>query len=684
MAVEFYLGSFDWPQNNIKAFRPRVENGRFRFVLFDLDGTFSTSDSFNAFEDKKTYTFDEIYDTGTRFTEEIELVTIFLNMLSNDSFRKQFIDTYCLVAGSVFEPSRCNAIIDEMAARMEAALAFDGLSPYGTAGSLKGSLSSRQRTMINTLVNYWRLGLSADMKQQVSISSNIDGAPLRFNDMLIPTSRFDGTLFAPITLKAEPIAGYKFVGWGEEGTTSSGVTTLLPRGSVWCYHDSGSLDGEDWQAASYDVSSWMQGNAPLGYFTSDAANGRGYNTFLDYGTDANAKRPTYYFRTSFNLSDTPTANDLFVLNYTVDDGMIVYVNGTEAARYLMPDGTVTYSTYASSYASSNPDNGSINLDASLFQKGTNVIAIEVHNCDNKSSDIFFDAELTHTSTSTATVHIVCEEAEYTLPGESNLALTALYEPLTEEELIAMQSIPVRINEISADNSIYVNEYYKKNDWIELFNTTNEPVDVAGMYLSDNLNKPTKYQIGRDSEANTVIAPHSYLIIWADKLNALTQLHTSFKLAAEGGYVTLTSADQSWSDVLYYEPHLGTESVGLYPDGSNDVYIMSTPTIAQANTINSYAAWLEQPNGETEIAPVLTDDDKIRLSYSEHTLHIYCAEGTWVNLTIYAVTGRVCAQSTANLADGHTAVSLTTLPEGVYVVSATDSNGETQTMKLKVE
>ena len=46
--------------------------------------------------------------------------------------------------------------------------------------------------------------------------------------------------------------------------------------------------------------------------------------------------------------------------------------------------------------------------------------------------------------------------------------------------------------------------------------------------------------------------------------------------------------------LYYEPHLGTESVGLYPDGSNEVYVMTTPTIAQSNTINSYATWLEQP------------------------------------------------------------------------------------------
>ena len=61
MAVEFYLGGLDWPQNNIKGFRPRIENGRFRFVLFDLDGAFATTNPFYTFEGKQTYTFDYIY-----------------------------------------------------------------------------------------------------------------------------------------------------------------------------------------------------------------------------------------------------------------------------------------------------------------------------------------------------------------------------------------------------------------------------------------------------------------------------------------------------------------------------------------------------------------------------------------------------------------------------------------------
>ena len=680
MAVELYLGGTDWPQNNIKGFRPRVENGRFRFVLFDLDGTFATTSPFYAFENKQTHTFDYIYDTGGRFTEEIELVTIFLNMLQNDSFRKQFIDSYCLVTGSVFEPQRCNAIIDEMADMRAAALSMEGRSPYGTANDLKSALANRQGTLINALIDYNRMNLSQEMKQSASIKANVENAVLRLNDMTIPTGKFNGSIFAPITLKAEPKAGYRFVGWSDVKAIGEG-TTLIARGSSWKFYDQGSLDGQSWKNTSFNTNSWGEGNAPLGYFTSDATNQRGYNTILNYGTDANAKRPTYYFRSSFRVTKTPTSEDIFTLNYTIDDGMVVYINGVEATRYLMPNGTITYDTYASSYANNNPDQGTITLDASLFKRGTNSIAVEVHNCDNKSSDIYFDIELTHTS---AQEVIVCKEEEYTLPSNENFSLTAVYEPLSDAEIEEQKIYPVRINEISADNSIYVNEYYKKNDWIELYNTTSQPIDVAGMYLSDNLNKPTKFKITKSNNVNTIIEPYSYLIVWADKLSTLSQLHTSFKLAAEGGYVMLTSADQTWSDILYYEPHLGTESVGLYPDGNNDVYVMSTPTIAKANIINSYTTWLEQPEIDTNIKTTLADDDHMQLLYREQMLHIHSTESAWANVTIYTATGKICTRTMVKLIDGYAIVNISTLSQGIYIASVTDSSGETQTIKLRAE
>ena len=110
MAIQFYLGGDDWPQNNVKGFID-VNDGKFHFVLFDMDFALNSSKPLNTFQDKNWYSFNSLlgYDyskgksiAGTRLYKENEFVTIFLNLLKNSTFKKKFIDTYCMVGGSVF------------------------------------------------------------------------------------------------------------------------------------------------------------------------------------------------------------------------------------------------------------------------------------------------------------------------------------------------------------------------------------------------------------------------------------------------------------------------------------------------------------------------------------------------------------------------------------------------------
>ena len=143
--------------------------------------------------------------------------------------------------------------------------------------------------------------------------------------------------------------------------------------------------------------------------------------------------------------------------------------------------------------------------------------------------------------------------------------------------------PVRINEVCADNGVFMNESFKKHDWIELYNTTANSLDLGGMYLSDKLTEPQKWSI----PAGTVIEPYGHLIIWCDKETG-TQLHAPFKLdnKAENA-VVLTAQDKSWADTLIYKGHTEFQSVGLYPDGGYISYVMNRPTIGKANRYNTY-------------------------------------------------------------------------------------------------
>lgn len=167
------------------------------------------------------------------------------------------------------------------------------------------------------------------------------------------------------------------------------------------------------------------------------------------------------------------------------------------------------------------------------------------------------------------------------------SVTAFFSPRTAAD----STPPVRINEVSAGNDIYVNELWDRKDWIELYNNTDQPIDAAGLYLSDNPAKPTKWQIpaatdlGIDgaSTANTVIPPHGTLIVWCDKEPAGRQLHASFKLSNDDGCtVTLQAEDGSWTDSFSYNAHGSRESVGRYPDGTDHTYVFTRPTIDAPN------------------------------------------------------------------------------------------------------
>jgi hypothetical protein len=534
--------------------------------------------------------------------------------------------------------------------------------------------------MINALKSYWRFNLSGIEEQKVELNSNIDEARIRVNNMVVPTNKFEGSLFSPITLKANAPANYKFVGWRSNNGEAIEMT-LFSKGDSWNYYDQGSLDGENWTAANYDATSWGEGNAPLGYYTSDSNNGRGYNTFLDYGSDANNKRPTYYFRKEFTINNTPTENDVVSLDYTVDDGMIIYINGVEASRYLMNSGDITYDSFSSTYANNNPDSGKITLPISLFKKGRNVIAVEVHNNNGNSSDIYFDASLSLLTYNGENSYISLDE-EFQMPTTGNLSLTACYEPLTEEELAETYTTRIKVNEVCASSSIYVNDYFEKNDWIELYNTTGKDFDIAGMYISDNINKPLKYQIPTDGIVNTIIKPHGHMVIWADKLEPLSQLHTSFKLGAEGGEVVLTSADQTWCDTLVYAAHNGDFSVGLYPDGGTNAYIMSKTTIGATNEINSYSVFWDEPFIPNAIEDIqITRNGTLGITFADNTINLHSEESGRANVYVYALAGQTVMEQNITLTGSTEHIGLHHLPNGTYVVKATDHNGNICTIKV---
>ena len=592
MAAELYLGNSDWPNNNVKGYRSQ-NDGRFRFVLFDLDQIF------NRWCDMKS-----ISTLATQFAD-VPLVKLFRNLLRNDEYRKKFIDTFCIMGGSVFEYKRLTAMIDELADTMRPMQQLEGHSPDNTANEIKNKMQTRFDDALSQLQDYEPAQIRNLQKQTVTLSANTEGAHIFLNGIDLPYADFKGYLFQPVKLEAKAPAGYRFVGWSNASGTASNC--LIRSSDTWKYYDKGEA-ASNWNTSNFNDNSWTSGQAPLGYKMT------GVTTTVSYGSDSNNKNPTTYFRKSVNLSSTPTKNDRFFLNYQMDDGFIVYVNGQEAGRFNMPDGNVGYTSYSSSYAGDTPLTGTLDLSPSLFNSGNNLIAVELHNISATSSDLFWAAEL-FTTVGSSSEGFVSTESVMNLPTGSTVNLIATFTKLSENESLAQHVAPLRVNEVSADNSVYVNEWFKHNDWFEIYNTTDTDLDVAGLYISDDEDNPLKYQIPTGGVMNTMIPAGGHRIIWADEMDPVSQLHTNFKLKNDDDQMILicssddfvaNNADyfnqhpemKDFADGIIYKTHRGDQTVGRYPDGSNSFYKMFRPTIEHPNALTTGDLFLGEDQGLT--------------------------------------------------------------------------------------
>ena len=618
MAAECYIGSTDWltNSNNVKGYRSR-NDGKFHLICLDLDAAFGSSTMLGDLGGRLS---DSRYSTGKNF-----LIDIFLHMLKYEPFKKRFIDAFCLVDGSVFESERCRQIITEMrdykynAHVMEGSEGSLNSSSNGLINSISGGHSSR----MSHLRSYF--SLSDPIKME--LSSNIEGATFLANGQEVPTGCFNGSFYAPMVLTAKAPAGYRFLGWQKvgDGAISSSIS-VFGTNDTWEYYDQGSLDGQYWKVLSYNSSAWNTGDAPFGYGNIGINGSTDYQTTLDYGSDANNKRPTYYFRKTIQLSNAPEDKDRYVLKCYVDDGCVIYVNGHEQGRYLMPDGTITYETFSTTYAGSTAGQCEFVLDNQWLRKGANVIAVEAHNTHEHSSDIYWTAELRHEEQNIDVE--LSANPEWNLNDYAGVNLSkvmAVFEPIPENERMENLAFPLRLNELSASNSIFINEQKKKNDWFELYNPTDTDLDAAGLFVSNDPDDPLKYQIPSSQTINTIVPAHGYLVIWADKLEQVTQLHTPFKLTNDDDEALfILSSDefirnneeffqnhpslQLFVDGFTYPIHDGDQSVGRYPDGSNDVYLFRRPTISKANSLLLSDTFLKTDTGLPQTDEIILDID----------------------------------------------------------------------------
>lgn len=141
-------------------------------------------------------------------------------------------------------------------------------------------------------------------------------------------------------------------------------------------------------------------------------------------------------------------------------------------------------------------------------------------------------------------------------------------------------------------NIYINEIMSSNgnfiadsdgdfpDWIELYNAEAFSVSLADWHLSDKEDNLTKWQF-----PEIEIPPNGFLLVFAsDKdRNSASELHTNFKISAEGESLFLVRPNVQIQDQFPPIALTTDFSFGRTQDGQNDLGIFQSPSPGQSNT-----------------------------------------------------------------------------------------------------
>jgi len=144
-----------------------------------------------------------------------------------------------------------------------------------------------------------------------------------------------------------------------------------------------------------------------------------------------------------------------------------------------------------------------------------------------------------------------------------------------------KSCPIVINEVLA------HAHAAASDWVELYNTSNMPVQIGGWFLSDSKDNLQQYEIA----PGTMIEPHGYFVLY-EKTNFANPfdpgMHREFAFTENGEAAYLYSGnDLVFPECLIEQPFGASETsypFGRYRTslGRYDFVTMSEPTPGAAN------------------------------------------------------------------------------------------------------
>ncbi len=174
----------------------------------------------------------------------------------------------------------------------------------------------------------------------------------------------------------------------------------------WSYLDDGTdpsgdssasdYDRTKWAKSGYNTATWKTGKGSFGAKRGAIADlGGGYtpdNLVNQYKENGTTDIEAFFFRTEVNINDASKITKI-TGSVIYDDSATVYINGIRIAGF--DDSEITNNIQYGGSNAGEPKTGTIEIiDSSVLsnvlKSGTNVIAVEVHQGRESSSDLYFE------------------------------------------------------------------------------------------------------------------------------------------------------------------------------------------------------------------------------------------------------------------------------------------------------
>lgn len=647
--IEMYAVNEDWPGNNIKAWRENGEHGKWRYILYDLDFGFGIWDDNKVYKNMLTYSL--VNNPNIDYPNPPWSTLMLRKLVANSDFKSLMLNHLADRLNTTLSPDSIAHHIDSIYSLIRSELPYhatrwNGYISYmeSNVQAMKNFGNNRGNIMRGHFEQYFNTNGSYDLN--LSISDNSAGR-IHLNTIDITKFPWSGKYFKnnTITLTAIPAPGYTFNRW--EGDVHSTETTIsITTANAKSVH------------AVFD---YNQDNKPKVYVSEICYNG-GSLLSSDWIELHNALPKSQAIGGWTLRNESGKILYAFPEHYTMQ--ALEYIVICESTENFEHDyNPISYRIVGNLSQELSNSQGEIRLYDAYSNYIHSMSYTDSYPYPKKSDGYGYSLEYVGTNTYDNNVQNWRSPAFKGTPGYTN----------TQKPSHTLAAGSVVINELmysSHDNN-------KAGDWIELYNTTQESIDISGWVIRDAQNSIFIFPEHTTIAANSYIVVSSNPELFSRVYPSVDFLPMNIGFKSSGDFIRLLDAFEYVVDSLEYTVF---SDLGLYTNGTG------LPIIRDNDNPQhwTYGIWGGTP-GQANTEEFTTIEELVQqmpyVAPNPCTTAVTIHAPNAIKITIYSMQGIKIAEEYVQ--DG-SIINVQTLKPANYIIRITTDSEEIYAPLIKSE